>query len=374
MLNNTERRILNIIRENKSISRIEIVERLKLSKPVVSVHIKKLIELGFVRENKENHTSKKFGRRRIGLSFVPDCMYVIGIDIGGTKLEGIIGDLDGNIVRSLKYSTRGITTQKELEGLLTKTVAKLKDKFLKNIIGIGIGVPGTVEPDLGVVKYMPAFGLRNVNLKVFLEDKFGLPVYIENDVTLDAYAESRIGTGRDYKNIFLVSIGTGIGSGIIIEKKIYRGSRGTAGEIGNIITDWSIDKKFFPLSFGPLEEWFSGASLEKKFSVLGIQDIKKGFELMEERKDVASIIKKGIEHIGVALSDIIYLLNPEVVIVKGGIGYNQYDRIMAYMLPVIKKIVFPEILEGVRFERGKIKEFGVAIGALFFVQKSILKI
>ena len=374
MLNNTERQIINIIRENKSISRIEIVEKLKLSKPVVSVHIKRLMELGFVRENKENHTSKKFGRRRIGLSFVPDCMYVIGIDIGGTKLEGIIGDLDGNIVRSLRYSTRNITTQRELEELLIKTITKLKEKFNKNIIGIGIGVPGTVEPGPGIVKYMPAFELRNVNLKTFLEDKFGLPVYIENDVTLDTYAESRIGTGRDYKNIFLISIGTGIGSGIIIEKEIYRGSRGTAGEIGNMVTDWSVDKKFFPLSFGPLEEWFSGASLEKKFKGLGIQDVKEGFELMDERRDVASIIKRGIEHIGVALSDIIYLLNPEVVIIKGGIGYNQYDRIMTYMLPIIKKIVFPDILEGVRFEKGKIKEFGVAIGALFFVQNNILQI
>ena len=374
MLSNTERRIINVIRENQAISRIEIVKKLKLSKPVVSIGVKRLLELGFVKEVEYNHTSKKFGRNRIGLSFIPECMYIIGLDIGGTKLKAIIGDLDGNIVRSVKFATKGINSKKLLIELIYDAIYKLKDGFGKTIIGIGIGIPGTLDVNRRIAKYMPAFDLRDVNLKEPLEKEFNLPIFIENDVTLDAYAEIRIGAGKEFKNLLLVSIGTGIGAGIVIDKKIYSGSTGKAGEIGNMVTDWGKEKRFIKNAFGPLENWFSGASLERKLIKLGIDNLEKGFRIMEKSEEIGNIIKEGIYHTGIAISNTILILNPEAVILKGGIGYNQYDKIMSYMMPLIKEIIPIEILENTQFKKGKIKEFGVAVGALFFTQNSILKI
>ncbi len=374
MLNNTEKRIINLIRENPTISRIEIVERLKLSKPVVSVNIKRLIELGFVRETDESVASRKFGRKRIGLSFVPDCMYIVGIDIGAAKIEAIIGDLDGNIVKSKKLSTEGIKTKGRLIESIQSIIYELIRGFKKKIVGIGVGVPGTVGPTGGIVKDMPAFGLKDIDLKNPLEKEFRLPVFVENDVTLDAYAEGRIGAGRGYKNLFLLSLGKGIGGGIIVEGEIYRGSTGDAGEVGRIFTDWENDKNLINPSFGVLEGWFSGISLEKKLLTIGINTPKEGFALMEKDKRVEKIIKDGIYHTGIALANVIFILNPEVIIIKGGIGYNQYEKIMKYMTPIIEEIVPSEILKDVTFKRGMFKEFGVAIGAIFLAQKEILEI
>ncbi len=370
MLTQTERRILNIIRKNRGISRIEIVEKLKLSKPVVSVNIKRLIELGFVKEIEENHTSKKFGRKRIGLSFISDCMYIIGIDIGGTKLEAILGDLDGNIIKNTRASTRGIRKTEDLLSVVFSAVERLKSDFSNEIIGIGVGVPGTVDIK-GIIKYMPAFGLKDVKLKKALEERFAIPVHIENDVTLDAYAESRIGAGQGYADIFLLSIGTGIGGGIIIDREIYRGSKGKAGEIGFMITDWSKEKNSIKEGFGPLENWFSGAFLEKKIKELSIEE---AFRYLDTRKDLKSIIEKGLEHIAIAIANAIFILNPEIIILKGGIGYGQYHKIMEVIRPIIQKVIPHDILEDVHFNRGKLREFGVALGGLFYAQREILQL
>ncbi len=370
MLNNTERNIIEIVRKNRGISRIEIVEILNLSKPVVSVNIKKLIDLGFIREIEGNYTSKKFGRKRIGLSFVPDCMHLIGIDVGGTKIEGIVGDLDGNIVKSIKNSTRGIKNKDTFVELVKNTIKELKKDCKKKVAGIGIGIPGTLDVKTQKIKYMPAFDLSDVDLKTPLEKEFKIPVYIENDVTLDAYAESRIGAGKGYKNIVLISIGTGIGSGIIIDGTIYRGSTGKAGEVGNMITDWTEDQKFTGKAFGYLEQWFSGAKLEERFAPFGV---KEGFEATQDAK-LQAVIKEGITHLGLAISNTILILNPEIVILKGGIGYAQYEKIMSLVNPLLERVLPYEIIEDVKFAKGRFKEFGVAIGGVFFAQKNILQI
>lgn len=376
MLNNTERRIINVVRKHDLISRIEIVEKLGVSKPVVSINVKKLIEKGFIREV-ENYKGplKSFGRKRIGLSFIPNCMHVIGIDVGGTKLEGIIGDLDGNILKGVRYPTKDINNKEELLKTIYRAIEELMNASDKDILGIGIGVPGTVDAKNEVVEYMPAFKLEHVDLETPIEKRFNLPTFIENDVTLDAYAESRIGAGKNNKNLFLVSIGTGVGGGTIINGKIYTGANGKAGEIGEMITDWEREKNARgKSSFGPLELWFSGSSLEKRLSNLGVESVREGFALLGKDKRVTEMIKTGIEHLGVAISNLIFLLNPEVIIIKGGIGYNQFDRIMKFMMPIIKNIVPDGILDKIDFKRGEFNRFGVAIGGVFLVEKEVLRI
>ncbi len=376
MLNNTDRKIINMVRQHPLISRVEIVEKLKISKPIVSISVKKLMEKGLLKEEDSHKTpSKGFGRKRIGLSFVPDCINIIGIDIGGTKLEGIVGDLDGNIIHTVTYSTKNIKTKERLFNLIYRAIDELLHASKKDVLGIGIGVPGTVNTKNLTVEYMPAFELKNIDLKTPVEEKYGLPTFIENDVTLDVYAEHRIGAGRGKKNLFLVSIGTGVGGGIIINGDMYTGANGKAGELGEMITDWRKDKNTrTKTSFGALELWISGNSLEKKLSSMGIKSVKEGFELLEKNKDVEKVIKEGIEHLGVAISNIIFLFGLEVIIIKGGIGYNQFEKIMEYMLPVIEDVVPSEILCDVDFKKGVFGRFGVAIGGLFYVEKEVLKI
>jgi hypothetical protein len=133
------------------------------------------------------------------------------------------------------------------------------------LLGISIGVPGVVDKKKGTISYMPSFNISNLNLESVLKDKFELPVYLENDVTLSAYGEIWIGNGKQYNTILLVSIGTGIGGGIVIDNKVHTGLGGNAGEICDMVTDWTQerDKKS---GFGRLEEWVGGHALEQFIS------------------------------------------------------------------------------------------------------------
>ena len=108
-----------------------------------------------------------------------------------------------------------------------------------NVLGVGLGVPGTVDEVSGLIRHLPAFGLVDVDLRYDLEWRFRLPVIIGNDVTFGALGESWIGAAKELKNVILVSVGTGIGAGIVIDGKVYTGLRGNAGEIGEMVTDWS---------------------------------------------------------------------------------------------------------------------------------------
>ena len=375
MLSETERRILKLIKESGEISRVDISRKTGLSKPVVSIVTSKLIKNGLIREIGEGRSTKKTGRRPIMLSFVPDYMYVVGLDVGGTKLEGVLADLEGNIVNEVVIPTESIRTEKDLFNLVLYSVETLMKGREDKILGIGIGVPGTVDWKTGIINYMPAFELRNVNLKKYVQEKFNLTVLIENDVNLDALAESKIGAGKGFKYILLVSIGTGTGAGLILNGAIFRGSCGKAGEVGYIITDWEKEKFFSKDSFGYLEEWFSGQSLERKFSERGFErDLKDVFNLLNEDGEIEKIIREGCEHLALAIANAIVLLNPEIVIIKGGIGYNQYEKIMAYTVPILEKVVPPEIFEDVSFRKGKLERFGVALGGVFLVIEEILKI
>ncbi|RKX48303.1 MAG: ROK family transcriptional regulator, partial [Thermotoga sp.] len=357
------------------ISRVDISRKTGLSKPVVSIVTSRLIKNGLIKEVGEGKSTKKTGRRPIMLSFVPDYMYVVGLDIGGTKLEGVLADLEGNIVDKIVAPTKDVHTEKDLYDLVSHSVKALIKGRKNKILGIGIGVPGTVDWKTGIINYMPAFELRNVNLKDYVQKKFDLTVLIENDVNLDALAESKIGAGKGFKYILMVSIGTGTGAGLILNGAIFRGSYGKAGEFGYIITDWEKEKLFSRDSFGYLEEWFSGQALERKFSEKGLgSNLKDIFDLLDKDKTVERIIKEGCEHLALAIANAIVLLNPEIVIIKGGIGYNQYEKIMAYTVPILEKVVPPEIFEDVSFRKGKLERFGVALGGVFLVIEEILKI
>jgi len=375
MLSETERKILKLIKEHGKISRVDISRKTGLSKPVVSIVTSRLIKNGLIKEVGEGKSTKKTGRRPIMLSFVPDYMYVVGLDIGGTKLEGVLADLEGNIVDKIVAPTKDVHTEKDLYDLVSHSVKALIKGRKNKILGIGIGVPGTVDWKTGIINYMPAFELRNVNLKDYVQKKFDLTVLIENDVNLDALAESKIGAGKGFKYILMVSIGTGTGAGLILNGAIFRGSYGKAGEFGYIITDWEKEKLFSRDSFGYLEEWFSGQALERKFSEKGLgSNLKDIFDLLDKDKTVERIIKEGCEHLALAIANAIVLLNPEIVIIKGGIGYNQYEKIMAYTVPILEKVVPPEIFEDVSFRKGKLERFGVALGGVFLVIEEILKI
>jgi len=370
-LRETEEKVMRIVRCEGLISRADIARKSGLSKPVVSVVVNNFISQGSIVEAKEGESSRKGGKKPILLSFVPDYKYIVGVDVGGNKLISILSDLDGKIIEKAKFSTKSISDEKAFFELVEKSVLAVMKVPVSKVMGIGIGVPGTVAPESGMVFYMPAFGLRKVNLKSHIEERFEVPTFVSNDVTLNALGEMWAGAAKGCRNVFLTALGTGTGAGLIINNELYEGTSGMAGEIGYMITDWSREKNL-SFVFGSLESWFSGYAFEKLLSEFENEPtVAQMFDYSDINPRFKEIVTVACEHLSVVVANVITLLDPDVVVITGGIGYNQYDRILSLIMPVLKRTVPGEILERVTFKRGELGELGVSLGAVCNVQRKV---
>lgn len=365
---NSEREILRILRRSGHISRSKLSLQTGLSKPAVSEIVSGLISLGVIREVKKGKSSSKGGKRPILLEFKPDYRYIIAIDVGGTKLRVALTDLESRVIETRVVSSKGVMRKDDLLNLICKNISPFLEEREK-ILGIGIGVPGTVDMKNGFVYYMPAFNLRNIELKSMVQKEVDLPTLVANDVNLNALGEMWKGAARGHKNVLLISLGTGTGAGIILDGHMCNGSRGMAGEIGYMITDWSREK-YNDFPFGNLEKWFSGYALEKKLKEIGENmSLKDFFERTASSEDLNNILNEACEHLALAMVNAICLLDPEVVVITGGIGFNQYDKIIEKIMPVFEKTVPAEIFQSISFKKSELGDMGVIVGANYLVQK-----
>lgn len=161
--------------------------------------------------------------------------FVIGVDLGGTFIKAGIVDETGNIIIEDSIPTEAEKGPSHVIGQISKIVNKLNENFENGeIIGVGIGAPGQVDPQ-GGVKYPPNFpGWTVVYLAKEVEKITGLKTTVDNDANVAAIGEAKFGAGQKHPNFIMVTLGTGIGGGIIINRKIYRGPTGGAGEIGHV--------------------------------------------------------------------------------------------------------------------------------------------
>ncbi len=370
LFKNSEARVLEFIRRNSPVSRARIASQIGMSKPMVSEAVQKLVELGIVKETSKGRSTSRGGKKPILLSFNPQYRQIIGIDVGGSKIKAVVTDLNGEILLAKNFSSKTVRSKSDLYGLIRNIVESMKQDTQK-LLGIGIGVPGTVDSKTGFVSYMPAFDLKDIPLKQDLQSITGVPVFVGNDVTLNALGEMWKGAAKGYKNVLMISLGTGTGAGIIINGKLYEGSSGMAGEIGYMITDWSKEKDH-DLPFGRLERWFSGYYFEKILKDNRVQTtVKEFFELSDFDPNFGKIVDEACEHLAFAISNAVCLLNPDVVVIGGGIGYNQYERIIKRILPVLENITPREILKDIIFTKASLADLGVVLGAIYMVQENI---
>lgn len=255
----------------------------------------------------------------------------IGIDIGGSTIRGVLlEEAAANPIRSFTVqipNNKSAFTKKLLEST-KKLIGKHK------IAGIGIGVPGIVDSKRNILVHAsnPPF-LKNWGPKNILRS-LRVPIRIDNDSRCFLRSEAFLGAGRGYKNIVAIAIGTGIGSGILINGKIYRGSHNKAGELGNII----IDQR-------------------KTFEQLGA---KKAF------------LKTGntSEIIGIGVANAINMLDPDIVILGGGGGLSKKLN-MKTVLSIAKKYAIYSLRGKIPIVQGKLGELAQAIGATLLFQKNL---
>jgi len=320
----------------KGISRTGIAEELGLTRAGVTIIINDLIDKGIIIETSSRSTLS--GRPPVVLELNPDFGLVAAIDMGATHLSVAVADFSARIIEETEQPFRidngPEKCLKEVNQALQAIVEKCGVQ-IKDLYAVGISVPGPVVTDAGMVMAPPIMpGWDRFPIRDTLEKLWNVSVTINNDADLGALGEWAYGAGRGEKNLAFIKVGSGIGAGLIIDRQIYVGSTGSAGEIGHL----TIDKNG-PLctcgNYGCLETFAGGSAIEvqaqklvdsgkrtllasstrNKISVSDVADAAR-------RGDLASqeIIKQSGTFIGIALAGLINLINPSTVIIGGGVA------------------------------------------------------
>lgn len=180
-----------------------------------------------------------------------------GIDVGGTKIAGGVVDEDGTIVEELRVESPA-TDSEAIEEAIADLVVELSSRH--EITCVGVGAAGYIDRSRSVVMFAPNIAWRNVDLKAELEARVDLPVVIENDANAAAWGEFRYGAGHDVDDLLLVTVGTGVGGGVVLDGALYRGAFGVGAEIGHmrVVPDGLLCGCG---NYGCFEQYASGSAL-----------------------------------------------------------------------------------------------------------------
>lgn len=231
-----ERRILNLTREHGPVSRIELAKRSHISKVAVSEIINRLDEAGYILEVGKGESSLKGGKRPTLIKLNPDNGYVIGVEIKRQVTRIALANLESSILGLGHIQYKPDSPIDEVQGKIYDQIDHLlaEQKIERDkLISIGIAVPGFIDYRRGRLRFADTMkGWAGEPLASSFQERYQVPVILENDVKVITLGESLQGAGRGYQNLVCLWIGAGIGAGIMINGQIYRGHNGSAGEIG----------------------------------------------------------------------------------------------------------------------------------------------
>lgn len=312
---------------------------------------------------------------------------IVGVDLGGTKISAILADASGNIVAR---DLRDTLAQQGPEEVIRRIIESIKQvATVADIAGIGIGAAGTCEASTGIVASSPHLpGWRNVPLKDIIHQEFGLPTYLDNDANVAALGEYYFGAGVGIDNLIYVTVSTGIGGGVIIDGKIYRGVSGSAGEIGHMTIDVNGPRCACG-NIGCWETLASGTALAREavrrieagaqtnilsFAQGDIKEVSaKTIFLAAQQGDrlANDLISRTGYYVGVGLVNLVNIFNPELILIGGGLS-QMGQLLLDPALRVVEERAFELPARAVRIEIAGLGADAGVLGAvaLFLQEKS----
>ncbi|OGD17104.1 hypothetical protein A2V47_07225 [Candidatus Atribacteria bacterium RBG_19FT_COMBO_35_14] len=363
--------VLRTIEKNDSISRADVGKIVGLTPPTISAIVKDLIERDIVQEIGKGASSG--GKKPIMLKINSKAAYMIAVDLGGENgIRVALMDLSYHIIKEKCgpkiESLNGKKFKNALGDILADFIREINIPKEK-ILGIGIGVPGIVD-----FKSKKIIAAPCLNWVISLEDldlrEIGISITIENDVNLMALGEKTKGIAQKINNFVFVGERTGIGAGIIINRKLYKGANNAAGEAGYLFIDPRYASKSIR-DYGCLEKLASyKVIVEKARKKLG-KDIKviEIFKMAAEGDSFAlNIVQETLKYLAYGIANISCVLDPELVIIGGGISILP-PRFLEEMKINIRKII-PFVP---KMEFSKLGEDGVLIGAAVKVLEPLKK-
>jgi predicted NBD/HSP70 family sugar kinase len=340
--------ILDLVRRKDAISRAEIAKELRLSPPTVSKIIDQLISSGWILEIGTGESSG--GRRPLLLQFNAQHGFVIGAWVGDSSLIAAVADLCGNILLKKTLTRRSSSRECEVGNVKGDEPPPLEEELIRllyrtlqeadvppeKVLGIGVAVCGITRIEKGTVvrgRYLP--GWEDFPIQQVLEAEFNVPVVADGDTFMAVLGEAWKGAGQGLSHLVRVTLGEGIGCGILIDAKPYRGATGAAGEIGDLIVHDRLGQRSVLDKGGYLEEAAGFSSL-----VAGAQQVvREGRETLmcelcqgdpdhitpetvlqaalKNDQIALEILRRASASLGRAIANIISVLNPELVILGG---------------------------------------------------------
>lgn len=328
--------LLRLIREHNPCSKAELVRLSGLSAPTVSNGVAHLASLGLIEHLGEGESSG--GRPPEMLRFHAGHGYVAGVDIGGTRLRMVLADLNGRIVTQWAHQfTEQERTPRAVcelihEGL--RCTCQEIGSSLRKVLHVTAGAPGITNVDTGVVISAPNLtDWNNVPLRAMLEERLGLPAFVENDTNLAAVGEHWRGSAKGVGNFVFIAMGTGVGAGIFLLDRLHHGANWSAGEIGYMSVEGKPREALRIRSVGQLERTIGGVAIEKEWQRLLAKRGRSGdaalrklrtseiFDLAGEGDRLArEVVLYTAGILAHGISELSLVLDPEVVILGGGVG------------------------------------------------------
>ncbi len=325
--------VIQAIASYAPISRATVAKMTGLSKQTVSEIVANLEEKGWLEA--VGQTEGHIGRRAVVYEISPTAATIISIDLGGTKIRVALCDVTGNVLSEhteLTHAQGGMHVVKQIVDMVNTTLSNPQESCVEPHLAV-IGVPGAPDPKSGIIRLAPNIvGIDQLDIATLLRDRLGVEVLIENDVNLAALGEHWLGNFNDDDNLAFISIGTGIGAGIVVGGKLLRGSFGAAGEIG-----------YLPFGADPFEaESLKTGALERVAAKSAITGLYHKFS--GKKTDVPTVINAAsngdisairtldeiARQIARATSAIVSVVDPKVVVIGGSIGSRDelFERIV----------------------------------------------
>ncbi len=312
--------LIELVRRAGSISRADLARQSQLSAPTVSAIVEQLLKRGIVVETTTAPSSG--GRPPVLLSLDAKAGYVVGIKLRGDGLTTVVCDLDAQIVASSEHYEPLVNDPiAAIEAIERETRSVLRKSKVapSKVLGVGVGLSGVIETSTGVCKFSHLLQWSDVELAEPLRNRLGLPVWVDNDVNALAVAEKWAGDAFMASDFITLTVGRGIGLGIVVNRSLYRGAHGASGEFGHMIVEPGGPRCECG-RFGCLEAMVGEGAIRRRVAERKGHDVSRDeLQLLVDMADPATleVVSGAGRKLGQAVANVITLLNPELLIICG---------------------------------------------------------
>ena len=365
-----ERTVLEAIRAGAPISRAEISRRADISKPTVSLALQALLEAGLVREAARGPSGPSYGA--VFFEPIPEAAYVLGLDLGTRFLRGAVCDLAGEVRARQDVELRGADADGALHAIaaLRESLVAAAALPVERIDGIVLGVPGVIDADGTSTLHLTTPNIPGLEGRAFgreLGEQLGIDISLENDVNLAAVGERWAGVARGVDDFAFLSIGTGMGMGLVLGGELHRGNHGAAGEV-----DWALAgmaEDVDPSADGVAAlaarlapAGAAGTSLTPPYDARAVFMAARGGDTLAR-----TVVEEVARRIAAHIAPIAAVADPALVVLGGGLGTNG-----DLLLTPVRRLLAAWMPYPPRVEISSLGEAAVLMGALAVGLRSAL--